>query len=114
MPTLTIGDKRVTVGEEFMQLSPDQQHATVDEIAQQLGVGATAPAPIDPRERAAQVSALPVDQREQPSEAAMRSPLRQRLPRRRRLRLNAPPNRKLFIGRLKPRASNSGQGRSAD
>jgi hypothetical protein len=75
MPTLTIGDKRVTVGEEFMQLSPDQQHATVDEIAQQLGVGATAPAPIDPRERAAQVSALPVDQREQPSEAAMRSPL---------------------------------------
>jgi hypothetical protein len=77
MPTLTIGDKRVTVGEEFMQISPDQQHATVDEIAQQLGVGADAPDPaaIDPRERAAQVSAMPADQREQPSERAMRSPL---------------------------------------
>lgn len=33
MPTLTINGRTVTVGDEFMQLSPEQQDATVDEIA---------------------------------------------------------------------------------
>jgi hypothetical protein len=37
MPTLTINGRKVTVGDEFMQLPPDQQDATVDEIAQGMG-----------------------------------------------------------------------------
>lgn len=39
MPVLTIGDKSVTVGDEFLKLSPDQQNATVQEIAGSIGVG---------------------------------------------------------------------------
>jgi len=45
MPVLTIGDKSVTVGDEFLKLSPDQQNATVQEIAGQLGIGGASPAP---------------------------------------------------------------------
>jgi hypothetical protein len=37
MATLTIGDKQVQVSDDFLKLSPEQQHATVDEIAKQLG-----------------------------------------------------------------------------
>lgn len=37
MPTLTINGHRVTVDESFLSLSPEQQNATVDEIAQSLG-----------------------------------------------------------------------------
>jgi hypothetical protein len=37
MPTLNIGGKRVTVGDEFMSLSPEDQNATVEEIASSLG-----------------------------------------------------------------------------
>lgn len=49
MPVLTIGDKQVTVGDEFLQLSPEKQSATVDEIAGSLGVKpAAAPAPAAP------------------------------------------------------------------
>lgn len=44
MPVLTIGDKSVTVGDEFLKLSPDQQNATVQEIAGSIGVSANAPA----------------------------------------------------------------------
>ena len=45
MPVLTIGDKSVTVGDEFLKLSPDQQNATVDEIAASIGAKpAAAPA----------------------------------------------------------------------
>jgi len=46
MTTLNIGGKRVTVDDSFMQLSPEQQNATVDEISKSLG-GAqpAAPAP---------------------------------------------------------------------
>jgi hypothetical protein len=40
MPQLTIGDKTVTVGDEFLKLSPDAQNATVEHIAQQIGAGA--------------------------------------------------------------------------
>src|SRR5689334_2592108 len=43
MPVLTIGDKSVNVGEDFLKLSPDQQNATVQEIAGQLGVTGSAP-----------------------------------------------------------------------
>lgn len=43
MPELAIGDKTVTVGDEFLKLSPEQQNATVAHIAQQIGVGASAP-----------------------------------------------------------------------
>lgn len=36
MPTLNIGEHKITVGDDFMSLPPDQQHATVDEIAKSL------------------------------------------------------------------------------
>lgn len=45
MPVLTIGDKSVNVGDEFLKLSPDQQNATVEEIAQQIGVTGNAAPP---------------------------------------------------------------------
>lgn len=38
MPTLTIEGQRVKVDDAFMQLSPEQQAATVEEIAGQLGI----------------------------------------------------------------------------
>ena len=37
MATLTINGKRVKVDDSFLSLSPEQQNATVDEIAQSLG-----------------------------------------------------------------------------
>jgi hypothetical protein len=37
MPTLKIGDKSVTIGDDFLKLSPEQQSATVEEIAGQVG-----------------------------------------------------------------------------
>lgn len=37
MPTLNIGGQRVKVGDGFMSLSPDEQNATVEEIAKSLG-----------------------------------------------------------------------------
>ncbi|GAA3674756.1 hypothetical protein [Acetobacter lovaniensis] len=39
MPTLTINGRDVDVGDEFLNLSPEQQNATVDEIAHSMGVG---------------------------------------------------------------------------
>lgn len=36
MPTLNIGGRTVTVGDEFLKLSPDQQNSAVDEIAKTL------------------------------------------------------------------------------
>jgi hypothetical protein len=36
MPTLTIGNRQVTVGDEFLKLTPEQQSATVEEIAASL------------------------------------------------------------------------------
>ena len=44
MPVLSIGDKQVTVGDEFLKLSPEAQNATVDEIAASIGAGPAAPA----------------------------------------------------------------------
>lgn len=38
MATLTIGDKTVTVDDSFKSLSPEQQNATVEEIAASLGL----------------------------------------------------------------------------
>ncbi|MFT8308493.1 hypothetical protein [Acetobacter malorum] len=38
MPTLTINGRDVQVGDEFLRLSPEQQNATVDEIAHSMGV----------------------------------------------------------------------------
>lgn len=43
MPTLTIGDKTVTVGDDFLKLPPDQQNATVEEIAKSIGATAKTP-----------------------------------------------------------------------
>lgn len=40
MPILEIAGKRVEVGQEFLSMSPDQQNATVDEIAQSIGASA--------------------------------------------------------------------------
>lgn len=42
MPTLNIGGQKVKVGDDFLQLSPDQQNATVEEIASSLGAGPAA------------------------------------------------------------------------
>ena len=39
MTTLNIGGKRVKVDDSFLSLSPEQQNATVDEIAVSLGLG---------------------------------------------------------------------------
>lgn len=39
MPTLNIGGQKITVGDEFLKLSPEQQNATVEEIAQSLPSG---------------------------------------------------------------------------
>lgn len=47
MPTLTIGDKSVSVGDDFLKLSAEQQNATVEEISKSLGAKA-APA-VDPK-----------------------------------------------------------------
>jgi hypothetical protein len=51
MATLTINGQKVTVGDEFLKLPPDQQNATVDEIAKTLPRnGTTAPAaPAEPK-----------------------------------------------------------------
>ncbi|WP_262299700.1 hypothetical protein [Microvirga sesbaniae] len=38
MTTLTIGNREVEVSDDFLKLSPEQQNATVEEIAQSLGV----------------------------------------------------------------------------
>lgn len=43
MATLSIGGRDVEVGDDFLKLSPDQQNATVEEIAASLGVGSDAP-----------------------------------------------------------------------
>lgn len=47
MPTLNINGKRVTVDDGFLKLSPEQQNATVDEIAAKIG--ATKPADFGPQ-----------------------------------------------------------------
>jgi|GEM_PF-3543851 len=44
MANLTIGDKSVTVDDSFLKLSPEDQNATVAQIAQQIGASASAPA----------------------------------------------------------------------
>ncbi|WP_316219380.1 hypothetical protein [Bradyrhizobium sp. SZCCHNR2026] len=47
MAQLTIGDKTISIDDGFLKLSPEQQNATVQEIAGQIGAGAApAPAPV--------------------------------------------------------------------
>lgn len=61
MPTLTIGNTSVQVGEEFERLSPEQQAATVEEIAQSLGItgdGAGSAAPEEPELTAGRAAGL--------------------------------------------------------
>jgi hypothetical protein len=55
MPTLTIGDRKVTVDDGFLKLSPEQQNATVEEIAASLpkAPAATVPKPLDKYQQAA-------------------------------------------------------------
>lgn len=48
MPTLNINGKRVKVGDEFLKLSPDQQNATVEEIARSMGAQSQPEAPQTP------------------------------------------------------------------
>lgn len=43
MATLNIGGKRVKVGDEFLRMSPEQQNATVEEIAASIGGGQQVP-----------------------------------------------------------------------
>ncbi|ASR06918.1 hypothetical protein CHY08_07175 [Rhizobium leguminosarum bv. viciae] len=45
MPTLNIQGKRVKVDDSFLQLSPEEQNRTVDEIAAQIGATPQKPAP---------------------------------------------------------------------
>jgi hypothetical protein len=45
MTTLNIEGKRVKVSDDFLKLSPEQQAATVEEIAQSMNIGAQAQAP---------------------------------------------------------------------
>ncbi len=45
--TLNIGGKRVKVGDNFRSLSPDQQNATVEEIARSLNIQAPGSNQID-------------------------------------------------------------------
>lgn len=39
MPTITINGRQVPVSENFLSLSPEEQDATVDEIAREMGLG---------------------------------------------------------------------------
>lgn len=43
MPTLTIQGKKVKVGDEFLQMTPEQQNDTVEEIAASMGVQVQTP-----------------------------------------------------------------------
>jgi len=43
MATLTIGDKSVSVGDDFLKLTPEQQNATVEEISKSIGAAPTEP-----------------------------------------------------------------------
>lgn len=45
MAKLTIGDKTVTVGDEFLRMTPEQQNAAVEEISASLGNAASQPMP---------------------------------------------------------------------
>lgn len=61
MPTLNIEGKRVKVDDSFLSLSPEQQNATVDEIASSMGLGKPAAAtqePTQPQQVASSGSAL--------------------------------------------------------
>lgn len=66
MPTLMIGDKSVTVGDEFLKLSPAEQDAAVADIAKSLGVTA---------EGRAEAKAEPVTANQVVRAAANRVPL---------------------------------------
>jgi hypothetical protein len=64
MPTLNINGQRVKVGDDFLKLTPEQQNATVDEIASKLGAGgqraAPATGPLSPGSAPASTAAPPV------------------------------------------------------
>lgn len=45
MPTLNIGGQKITVGDDFLRLSPEEQNSTVEEIAGSLGAKQQAQAP---------------------------------------------------------------------
>jgi hypothetical protein len=47
MPTLNIGTKSVQVDDGFLKLSPEQQNATVDEIAKSIGPAAWGAIPVE-------------------------------------------------------------------
>jgi hypothetical protein len=61
MTTLTIGNRDVEVSDDFLKLSPEQQNATVEEIAQSLGItggNAGAPATEEPELTAGRAAGL--------------------------------------------------------
>lgn len=58
MPTLNIQGKRVKVDDSFLQLSPEEQNRTVDEIAAQIGISAQ---PQDDQLQGADAKALASD-----------------------------------------------------
>ncbi len=53
MPTLNINGRRVKVADSFMNLSPDEQNATVEEIASSLGDAAAPAQPESPQSQGA-------------------------------------------------------------
>lgn len=53
MAKLTIGNQTVTVGDEFLRMSPEQQQSAVEEIAASLGVSGQAPVTEDASANAA-------------------------------------------------------------
>lgn len=69
MPTLDIGGRKVKVDDGFLQLSPDEQNATVEEIAKSLEVGAEQP-PQAASQAAAPTAAAPESPSAAPALAA--------------------------------------------
>lgn len=74
MPTLNIGDHKVKVDDGFLNLSPDEQNAAVEEIAKSLGAGASASAaPSAPVEAQPVAPAAPVEAKPQESRGFLRT-----------------------------------------
>lgn len=72
MATLTINGQRVTVDDSFLSLSPEQQEATVDEIAQSLG--AQQPQSEAYAQAASDMSAMTQGLGERPDDIDIRNP----------------------------------------
>src|SRR6478609_7686356 len=66
MATLTVNGRRVKVDDSFLSLPPEQQEATVNEIAASMGATAPAPSGPEPIKLQGKVSDLPSQQPPRP------------------------------------------------